>query len=105
MKNPIARYLMSAYAYYEQDDPIITDTEFDMLAKYILHYYDKLEHPHKKLITKDDLEAGTYLGKYPEMVKNAVSHYRLELKKARYRMAPGIVWKIEKEKSTLDDFF
>lgn len=103
MKNPIARYLMSAYAYYEQDDPLITDVEFDMLAKYILHNYDSLKHPHKELITKDDLGAGTYLGKYPEMVKNAVSHYRLELVAKRFRMAPGIVWKVEK--NTLDDFF
>jgi NAD-dependent DNA ligase len=103
MKNPIARYLMSAYAYYEQDDPLITDTEFDMLAKYILHNYDVLKHPHKKLITKSDLSAGTYLGKYPEMVKNAVSHFRLELRQNRYRMAPQITWTVEK--STLDDFF
>ena len=33
MKNPIAKYLMCAYAYYELDKPLISDTEFDMLAK------------------------------------------------------------------------
>tara|TARA_B100002019_G_scaffold180127_1_gene155538 strand:- start:1759 stop:2073 length:315 start_codon:yes stop_codon:yes gene_type:complete len=103
MKNPVARYLMSAYAYYVEDDPIITDTEFDMLSKWMLHHWDAIDHPHKKLITKGDLEAGTYLGEYPEMVKNAVSHYRVELRQKRYKMAPPRMWIIEK--NTLDDFF
>jgi len=31
---------------------------------------------HKHLVTKGDLEAGTYLGKYPNMVKGAVKSYR-----------------------------
>ena len=78
MKNPIARYLMCAYAYYVEDDPLISDTEFDELGKYILEHYDAIDHPHKKYVTKSDLEAGTYLGKYPSMVKGAVKSYRDE---------------------------
>ena len=31
MKNPIAKYLMCAYAYYELDKPLIEDFEFDQL--------------------------------------------------------------------------
>ena len=62
MKNPIARYLMCAYAYYVEDDPLIPDTEFDELSKYILKNY----------------EAGTYLGHYPSMIKGAVKSYRDE---------------------------
>ena len=76
MKNPIARYLMCAYSYYEQDDPLISDMEFDMLAKYILQNYDSINHFHKHLVTKGDLEAGTYLGKYPERVKGAVRDWK-----------------------------
>jgi len=76
MKNPVARYLMSAYAYYVEDSPLISDFEFDSLAKYLLHNYAKLDHMHSHLITKGDLEAGTYLGEYPEMVKGAVRNYR-----------------------------
>ena len=79
MKNPIARYLMCAYAYYVEDDPLIPDTEFDELSKYILKNYDAIDHPHKKYITKSDLEAGTYLGHYPSMIKGAVKSYRDDL--------------------------
>lgn len=32
MKNPIAKYLMCSYAYYKEDDPLISDAEFDELA-------------------------------------------------------------------------
>jgi len=76
MKNPIARYLMCAYAYYVEDDPLISDSEFDQLAEELLQNYDSIEHMHKHLVTKKDLEAGTYLGEYPELVKGAVRDYR-----------------------------
>ncbi len=38
---------MCAYAYYVEDDPLISDTEFDELGKYILEHYDAIDHPHK----------------------------------------------------------
>ena len=79
MKNPIAKYLMCAYAYYVEDRPLITDAEFDELSRYILTNYDEIEHHHKYLVTKGDLEAGTYLGEYPERVKGAVRSYRNEI--------------------------
>ena len=79
MKNPIAKYLMCAYAYYVEDRPLITDAEFDELSRYILANYDEIEHHHKYLVTKGDLEAGTYLGLYPERVKGAVRSYRNEI--------------------------
>ena len=78
MKNPIAKYLMCAYAYYELDKRLISDTEFDLLAKDILNDWDNIEHMHKYLLTKDMLEAGTYLGEYPNMVKGAVGNYMRE---------------------------
>ena len=80
MRNPITKYLMCAYAYYEQDDPLISDQEFDELAKFILENYDAIDHPHKHLVTKDNLEAGTYLGEYPNMVIGAVKSYRKEIR-------------------------
>ena len=76
MKNPIAKYLMCAYAYYVEDDALITDAEFDELGKWLLKNYDSVEHMHKHLVTKDDLNAGTYLGKYPSIVKGAVKSWR-----------------------------
>ena len=78
MKNPIAKYLMCAYAYYELDKPLIEDFEFDALAKEILDNWDNIEHMHKYLLTKDMLQAGTYLGKYPTMVRMAVGNYMRE---------------------------
>mgnify|MGYP002865226177 FL=1 len=102
MKNPIARYLMCSYAYYVEDKPLIHDEEFDKLAKFILHNWNAIDHPHKHLITKGDLEAGTYLGKYPEMVKGAVRNFRETL--GRRVTAPPMNWPIP-EKGGLDDFF
>ena len=75
--NPISMYLMASYAYYYVFDPIMTDSEFDMLGRYLLESIDDLpDHPHKHLITKDDLRAGTYLGDYPNIVMQAVQTYR-----------------------------
>lgn len=65
-------YLMAAYAYYVEDDPILTDTTFDKLAKKILDNWETIEHYHKHFLTKDMLEAGTYIGEYPSRVQDAV---------------------------------
>jgi len=83
MKNPVAKYLMCSYAYYIDDEPLISDAEYDKLAKSILENYDTIDHPHKVHITKDDLKAGTFLGKYPTMIKGAVESYRRQMKKYR----------------------
>ena len=65
-------YLMASYAYYEQDDPIFSDSYYDEVAKFILQNYDAIDHYHKHLISKDELEAGSYLGAYPTIVKEAL---------------------------------
>ena len=75
MKNPVAKYLMCSYAYYVLDKNLITDQEFDELGKHILDNCDAIDHPHKYLLTKDMLVAGTYLGEYPNIVKGAVGDY------------------------------
>ena len=80
MKNPVAKYLMCAFAYYELDKQLIQDHEFDALAKHILENWDAIDHPHKYLLTKDMLTAGTYLGEYPNIVKGAVADYIRENK-------------------------
>ena len=81
MKHPIAKYLMCSYAYYKQDDPLISDEEFDELAKYLLANWDNIEHQHKWYVRKGDLKAGTFLGRYPTMIPGAVQSYRESLKK------------------------
>ena len=73
MKNPIAKYLMCSYAYYKEDNPLISDQEFDDLAKFILENYNAIDHPHKHLITSDHLSAGTgYDIAFPSIVKSCV---------------------------------
>lgn len=69
-------YLMASYAYYEKNDPIFSDSFFDAMAKTMLECWDDIEHYHKSFITKDDLEAGTYLGKYPSRVEGALRSLR-----------------------------
>ena len=61
MINPVGRYLVHSYIYYHLDNSVIADSEYDQMAKYILEHYDELDHPHKHLISKDALEAGTML--------------------------------------------
>ena len=67
-------YLMAAYAYYELDDSFLSDGMFDSMAKEMHAKWDDIEHFHKHLLTRMDLLAGTYLGKYPERVKDATKH-------------------------------
>ena len=73
--HPISLYMMASYAYYVEDNPILTDSEYDTLANEILEDWENLEHPHKCLLTKDMLEAGTYLGEYPSIVKSAYRRF------------------------------
>ena len=73
--NPVAMYMMAAYAYYQEDDPIMSDWQFDQLAVQLLEEYDRWSlHPH--LPSQDDLRAGTYLGDYPKVVQLALNAYR-----------------------------
>jgi NAD-dependent DNA ligase len=72
-------YLMLSYAYYKQDDPIVSDGFYDKLARKLLKEYDNIEHYHKHLISKDDLRAGSYLGDYPGIVEGALDNFRSKL--------------------------
>jgi len=69
-------YLMAAYAYYKQDDPIFTDAFFDNMGKTMLERWDDITHYHKEYINKGDLEAGTFLGDYPTRVEGALRSLR-----------------------------
>ena len=69
-------YLMAAYAYYEQDSPILSDSMFDKLAKKMLDNWDKIEHLHKECLNEDMLKAGTYIGEYPTRVEGGLESLR-----------------------------
>ena len=66
-------YLMSSYLYYRKDTSKISDGEFDLLCKRMLENWKEIKHPHKRLIKKKDLEAGTgyAIRKYPTIVMSS----------------------------------
>ena len=69
-------YLMSSYLYYKEDRQILTDEDFDRLAKRLLDNWDSVEHMHKHLISKEDLQAGTgYAIKYTQRIINAAKNW------------------------------
>jgi len=65
-------YLMASYAYYENDSPIFSDAFFDSMGKTMIECWDDIEHRHKEHLTIDMLTAGTYMGEYPSIVKDAL---------------------------------
>lgn len=82
-KNPnmlVPWYLMAAYAYYVQDDPIITDGCYDSIVEKLLQNWDTITHRHKCMICLDSLRAGTFLGEYPQIVEGAVENLKEEKK-------------------------
>ncbi len=68
-------YLMASYLYYIKDLSLLEDHTYDLIAKRILNEFATFEHPHKSIITKEDLKAGTLFGvvelNYPKMVRSA----------------------------------
>lgn len=74
-------YLMYSYLYYEENESIVPDAEYDRICKTLYEKWNDIEHRHKNLIDKDTLLAGTgFQLKYPEMVKGAAKRLMKESK-------------------------
>ena len=73
----ISYYLMSSYLYYVQNTSAISDANFDELCTELLARWDEADHPHKHLIDKNSLEAGTgyAVPSYPLRVQNAAMRW------------------------------
>ncbi len=72
-------YLMSSYLYYKEDRQVLTDEDFDRLAKRLLDNWDNVEHMHKHLISKEDLQAGTgYAIQYTQRIINAAKNWEID---------------------------
>ena len=69
-------YLMASYAYYVEDNPLLSDSTFDRLAIKMLKNWNDIDHFHKHVISEDDLHAGSFLGEYPSRVKYALHSLR-----------------------------
>ena len=99
----VAFYMMSSYLYYEQDKHGLSDGMFDDICKKILSKWDDITHPHKELIDKKQLEAGTgYYIKYTNMIKGAAESWFTESEKLK-RMTPR--QKATVGQSSLENFF
>jgi len=70
-------FLMSSYLYYRKDKAVLSDTDFDLLCKRILAEWKDIEHPHKKLVSKSALVAGTgfSIKKYPTIVMSSAEKW------------------------------
>lgn len=68
-------WLMSSYLYYEKNLNVIDDITFDLISRVLLDNFDSFEHPHKYILDKESLEAGTGAFirevRYPKMVRLA----------------------------------
>ena len=73
-------YQMYSYAYYKENESLISDTEYDNICKQIIEKWDNITHWHKSLLTLDALKAGTgYDIEYPNRV---ISAAKLLIKKS-----------------------
>lgn len=55
----VSWYFAASYAYYELDDPILSDGVFDELCRRLLEQYDTIEHPHLDMVEREALKSGT----------------------------------------------
>jgi len=55
----VPRYLILSLAYYHYNVSLIEDSSYDKLCKTLLENWKDIKHPHKKLVKKKNLEAGT----------------------------------------------
>jgi hypothetical protein len=72
-------YLMASWAYYIEDDPILSDGLFDYLCTKLDAAWDTVEHWHKPVVSRGDLSAGSCLLKqsdFPQRVVGAVHQLR-----------------------------
>ena len=59
---PIGKYLLYSYLYYQCDLSLVEDAEYDAICGELLDRYDEVQlskHPHKHLIDRDALKAGS----------------------------------------------
>lgn len=82
----VAHFLMACYAYYVEDDPILSDHTFDHVLTPAVRGLPAGSHPHQHLITAEHLEAGTGFDlKYPLSVIEAARAFRQRVELGRKR--------------------
>ena len=66
-------YLMFSYAYYKENESLISDSEYDQICQDLITNWDNITHWHKPLLSLESLKAGTGydIEKYPNRVVSA----------------------------------
>lgn len=52
-------YLSASYAYYDQNESLLTDSYYDEICELLDKHWDEITHRHKYLIEREALSAGT----------------------------------------------
>ena len=77
----VSWFMIGSYAYYELNENVMSDYDFDFLVKRLKDEWDNIDHPHKELITPTNLDSGSgYDIKFPSMVKGATVDYLNHIK-------------------------
>jgi hypothetical protein len=77
-------WLVHCFLYYVACQPVLRDREFDKLTKKLKEHWDQVDHPHKSIITMEDLNAGSgFAIKYPISVEGAAWQLLREIAKKR----------------------
>lgn len=65
------KYLMSCFLYYKKNEIVLEDKQYDLICKTLAANFDSITHPHKKLVTKADIEAqtGYRIKRYPKITQ------------------------------------
>jgi NAD-dependent DNA ligase len=78
-------YLIHSYLYYHLADSVLTDNEFDALAKELSVRWDEVDHPHKNLVEIESLKktsSGYYIT-FPTIVKHCAQTLQAEIQAKR----------------------
>ena len=77
-------YLMASFLYYRMNRSPLSDEKFDAVCGALLTELDNFEHPHKHLVTREDLMCGTgfAIRTYPRIVMQAAQIWWDEIERS-----------------------
>lgn len=59
IEEAVKDYFKHSWLYYIKDSPVVGDTHYDHLCRYLYNNYDKISTEYKNYVIEDDLRAGT----------------------------------------------
>lgn len=78
-KQLVPYYLMACYLYYERDISVITDAQFDALARRLKRDWNEAAHRHRFFLQRSALGSGYHLaGQLPGLVTGAAMQWAVD---------------------------